>query len=220
VPTIAADGSPDFQRELLVIATDPTIMNLARRWARNDQETAEDAVQATYGAVARVKDPAVIENLRAYFCRALQREVNRLHGQLGAALMEDFSPLVDAHQDRADAGLPVSRPYDEVVVSILLVEGYLEALAARKQALNVKVPGRSPDPDRYRSVIAAAAEWVLRACLICAVSNADCSEALRAAYPDWFAEPGCAQSTYHQRFCRARLDVRVLLRTIVNRDEL
>jgi hypothetical protein len=35
-----------------------------------------------------------------------------------------------------------------------------------------------------------------------------------------FAESGCAENTCHQRFCRARADVRDLLRVIVNRDDL
>ena len=52
------------------------------------------------------------------------------------------------------------------------------------------------------------------------VSDADSNSELIAAYPEWFAEPGCAENARHQRFCRARADVRHLLSTIVSRDDL
>jgi len=216
---IASDGQPDFQRELLTILEDPGIWKLARLRAQ-DPELAQDAMQGAYCAIARLADPTAIVNLRAYFCRVLIREVHRLGGQLDALLVEDFPRLVDAHPDRASAGAPVSRPFDEEIGSNLLVHGYVKALAAQKRDLAVKVPGRSRDPNRYRSVIVATAEWVLRASLTYAVSDADCSENLRATYPEWFAEPGCAEDTYHQRTCRARFDIRALLQTIVNRDDL
>lgn len=48
----------------------------------------------------------------------------------------------------------------------------------------------------------------------------DANPALRAAYPEWFAEPGCAENSCHRRFRRARADLWGLLQKVVARDEL
>jgi hypothetical protein len=48
----------------------------------------------------------------------------------------------------------------------------------------------------------------------------DTSNALQAAYAEFFAEPGVSADLLHQRFRRARLDVRALLKAIVDRNEL
>ena len=93
-------------------------------------------------------------------------------------------------------------------------------LPRERGELATRVPGRSPDPGRYRDVIVAVAELVLLAIVAGDVSDADSNQALRAAYPQWFGEPGCADNTCHQRFSRARADVRDLLRAIISRDEL
>ena len=69
-------------------------------------------------------------------------------------------------------------------------------------------------------MIVTVAEQVLRAIMVEDISDTDYNTALRAAYPEWFAEPGYPQNTYHQRFSRARADVRALLRTIINPDDL
>ncbi len=82
------------------------------------------------------------------------------------------------------------------------------------------MPARSSAPGRYRDLIVAVAEQVLRDGINGEANQADSNEALRAAYPEWFAQPGCAANTCHQRFRRARADTRELLKAVVNRDEL
>lgn len=69
-------------------------------------------------------------------------------------------------------------------------------------------------------MIVTVAERVLRANVTGDISDADSNSELCTAYPECFAEPGYAKNTYDQRFCRARGDVRGLLRAIVSRDDL
>lgn len=217
--TTTPDRWPDFQQDLLAIRNDPGVRSLALRRAR-DPELAEDALQTAYCAVARVTNPAAIRDLRAYFCRVLLREIHRLRGQLGATLMEDFTSVADAYQGRSGGNLPARRPVAETVCTYLLAEAWLEPFAARRRELADRVPGRSPDPRRYREVIVDVAERVLCRIITEEVSNADCNAALSTAYPEWFGEPGCAENTRDQRFRRAREDVRALLQTIIDRKDL
>ena len=51
-------------------------------------------------------------------------------------------------------------------------------------------------------------------------SDADSNDTFRAAYPEYFAQPGAAANLLHQRFRRAREDVKALLQAVVRRDEL
>jgi hypothetical protein len=78
------------------------------------------------------------------------------------------------------------------------------------------VPARSDDPARYHTVIYAAAEQILRDGINGDASEADTNDALRVSYPEYFDQPGASRSACHQRFSRARTDVRELLRAIVN----
>jgi hypothetical protein len=210
---------PDFEQELLAIRDDPQVRGLARRRA-GDPDLAMDALQSAYCAVARVADPTAIRNLRAYFCQVLTREIYRLAGQLGAILIEDFTSAADARQTRPGGQLPVPPSVAETVSTHLLAQAWLEPFATRRAELTAGVPGRSPDPGRYRAMIVTVAEQVLRAIIIEDISDADWNAALRVAYAGWFAEPRCNDNTCHQRFRRARTDVRDLLRTIINRDDL
>jgi len=80
--TETPDGEPDFQQELLTIWKDPQIFRVALRHA-GDADLAEDGLQETFYAVARVTDPQRIENLRAFFCTVLIRKIYHLRGVLG-----------------------------------------------------------------------------------------------------------------------------------------
>jgi len=169
--------------------------------------------------MARIKDPAGIEDLRAYFCRVLIRVINALRGQLGAILPDDLTTLIDTGQGKA-CGQPIPQPMDEAVAANLLAQDWLERFAAERESLLAAVPGRSRDPVRYRRVIVSVAERVLRAIVTADVCDADDDPALRAAYPEWFAEDGSKADNLYQRFSRARADVRTLLRAIIPRDDL
>jgi DNA-directed RNA polymerase specialized sigma24 family protein len=217
--TVTPDGRPDFRQELLAIREDPKVRNFALARA-GDPELAKDALHETYCAVLRVRNPQQIRNLRAYFYRALTNAVNQLRYQLGAALVEDFGRVAETHQDEPGCHPAPPRPLDETVGIDLLARTWLGHFAAERGELATRVPDRSPDPCRYCDVIVTIAQLVLLAIVTGDVSDADSNPALRAAYPQWFAEPGCAENTCHQRFSRARADVRGLLRTIISRDDL
>jgi hypothetical protein len=215
-PPLDDQGLP---QELAAILREPRIKSLALWWA-GTPELAEDALYAAYCAVARMRNPQQIRDLRAYFCRTLYRAVNELRYQLGASLVEDFGRVADTHQDEPGSNVLPPRPFDETVILVQLSRDWFGCFAAQRAELASRVPGRSPDPVRYRDTIVSIAQRVLFAIVTEDVSDADSNPALCAAYPDWFAEPGCAENTCHQRFSRARLDVRGLLRTIISRDDL
>jgi hypothetical protein len=169
--------------------------------------------------MARMKDPGGIEDPRAYFCRVLIRVINALRGQLCAILPDDFTGFTDACQGEV-RGVVLPRPVDETVAANLLAEGWLERFTAERESLTAAVPSRSPDPGRYRELIVSVAEQVLRSIVTADVCDADGNPALCVAYPEWFADDGGTADNAHQRFSRARADVRGLLRAIVSRDDL
>jgi hypothetical protein len=167
-----------------------------------------------------VADPTAIRDLRAYFCRALIREIYHQSAQLGAVLVDDFTGLVDERQRRSDASLAGPRPVDETATMHVLAEGWLRPFTVQRGELLSSVPGRSPCPARYREVIVAAAERAVRACMVEKIADADHNSFLSGACPGWFAEPGCAENTRDKRLERARTDIRALLKSLIDRKDL
>lgn len=216
-PVAAARQRLAAVEQLTEIRQDPRTRRLARRYA-GDPALADDALQRTYYALAHLKNLEQIANLPAYFRTVLAREVYRERGQLGAALIEDFARVVEARQD---AGGPVSPPAIEDAVGFSLqARSWLERFAEDRDDLLAGIPARSGDPVRYRAVIYVGAEQVLRDGINAEPSDADTDEGLRAAYPEYFGQPGCLPNTLYQRFHRARDDVKRVLQAIVSRDEL
>ncbi len=212
-----ADPPAAARQQLTEIREDPRIKRLALRYAGHS-DLADDALQRTYYALVQLKNLDEIENLRAYFRTVLIREIHRERNQLGAALVEDFTRVVETCQG---AGTPVSPlPIDDSVGFSLQARSWLERLANERHGLLAGIPARSDDPVRYRAVIYAAAEQVLRDGINAEPSDADTNDAFRAAYPGYFDRSDCPVNTRHQRFCRARDDVRELLQVVVSRDEL
>jgi len=212
-----ADGLSAGRQQLAEIREDPRTKRLARRYA-GDPALADDALQRTYYALARLKNLEQIANLPAYFRTVLAREVYRERGQLGAVLIEDFTRVVEARQD---AGGPVSPPAIEDAVGFSLqARSWLERFAHERDDLLTGIPARSDEPDRYRAVVCDAAGRVLRDGINGEPSEADTNPALRAAYPEYFTQPDVSPNTLHQRFRRARADLRSLLQAVVSRDEL
>jgi hypothetical protein len=212
--SIPADSRPDYLERLAAIREDPKVKNLARARA-GDSELAEDALQEAYFAVARVGNPEHIEDLRAYYCSVLLRTIHQLRGRLGTGLVEDFLRVADNCQRRS-GGEPAPPPFDGTVISYLFIQDCLRYLAAHRTVLSRKVPGRSPDPVRYRDVVVTGAKGILLA----SVSDIDLNQTLRTAYPQWFAENGVPISNIHQRFTRARVDACRLLGEIIKRRDL
>ena len=217
--TTTPGGRPDFLRRLQEIREDPQVKALAMRRA-GDREIAHDALQETYCALASMSNPEQIRDLRAYFCRVLIRQVYRLRGQLQAARTEDFPGLVDVLQDATSDLSRPAEPSDETASRHVLARWWLDHLARHRADLTGKVPGRSPDRDRYRKLIVAVAERLIAAYGAGVASDALSNETLRDEYPEWFAAGECGSGNAQQRFSRARTDVAGLLGSFVRPDDL
>ena len=208
-----------FQDELTRIWRDPEIRKLALRRAGH-RDLAEDALQETFYSVARVNDPSHIENLRAFFCRALINQISHLRGQLNPIPVEDPEMLAGPRQQWVQLSAAAARPVDDAAIWLQLAATWRKRIHRGHARLMAMVPERSADPRRYREVIVATAAKILYTAGDGQVNWADSDMALRAAFPGWFDEPGCKRDTYYQRLSRARSDVRVLLKAVVARDEL
>jgi hypothetical protein len=209
---------PDYLRQLSDVREDPEVKNLARRRA-GDRDLAEDALQETYCIMAQVPDPERIEDLKSYFCRVLIHTIYHLLGQLRPVPIEDFERLPDVPQGNS-VGQSLQRPFDDTFCTHQVAGTWLGRLDNKREAFRSGVPGRSPDPDRYRELIVRIAERVLIAAVTGDMSDADSTPALCAAYPEWFAPGRVTTDNAYQRVRRARSDVGALLRSVVNRDEL
>jgi hypothetical protein len=201
-----------------MIREDPQIEKLARRRA-GDPDIAEDALQEAFYAIAKMENPGQIRNLEAYFRRVLTNEIYHLLGQPKATLVENIDDVPEARPGGVN-GRPRLPSPEEDVGGRLTVRSWKTRLAAQHAELIRKVPGRSPDPGRYRNMILTFAERMLMSWSAEDVSDSEYKAALRAHYPEWFAERGCTVDNVDQRLSRARADVNSVLRLIVHRDEL
>jgi hypothetical protein len=174
--------------------------------------------------------------------RILDTTLEEWRRQVRAKLLDDDSTPQDSGSRRQDdiphaasssareaddEEIGYSRAIDETVGTALQAVGialqthaWLERFAAQHDHLRAAVPARSDQPDRYRAVIVAAAEQVLRDGINTEPSDADTNDAFRAAYPEYFDQPGASPNLHHQRFRRAHEDVKAVLRVVVRRDEL
>ena len=206
-------------QQLEEIWKDPRTKSFARRYA-GDPEVADDALQSAYYAVARVSHLDQVENLRGYFCRVLIHEVHRERNQLRAALVEELDHMAEDRHGAADCHRAPPPSFQDAVCISLLGRSWLKRLADERDGLLAAVPARSDDARRYRAVIYAVAEHLLRAGISGDARETDMNVAFRVSYPEYFQQPGTAQNTCDQRFRRGRMDVRRLLRSVVSRDEL
>jgi hypothetical protein len=166
--------------------------------------------------MARLKHLAEIENLKAVFYQVLRREVARERGDLGALLIEDFVRAAEGRQ--TDAGTPdeSSAGFEGHACTSVQFWYFRKQLLADRDKLLASVPERSPDHGRYRAVVYATAEQILSAGMKGEPSEADSNGAFRVLYPEYFAQPGASANAGHQRFVRARADVRALLQAVAN----
>jgi hypothetical protein len=202
-----------FDDDLVRLRHDPEIVRLALRRA-DSHEAAQDALQETYYNVARVPSES-IRDLRAFYCKALIHEIARPFTRPRDLLVEDAGTPGHTPQDSNP-----SAPSDDEACAALLARTLLTRLTQRHDPLMASVPGRSPDHQRYRTAIAAAAARILRLLLVGHVAPADWNFVLKDEYPQYFDEPQLARDAKDQRLSRARHDVRDLLRKIVKRAEL
>lgn len=217
-PSISAADRSNYLDQLTLIREDPQVKKLARVRA-GDPDMAEDALQETFYLLAKISQPQRIEDLRKYFCKVLIRSIYRLRGHLGAVAVDDAGALVDA-SGRGLGGEPSPPLFDEVTHTNMVARNWHDRLAKQRVGLTGSVPGRSPEPGRYRDVIMTTAEGMLLAIVTGDFREVDLNLALRAAYPEWFAERRVAMGNIHQRLTRARSDIRDLLKTVISLDEL
>lgn len=209
------DRSTDFDRELLVIASDPRITSLARRRV-GDRDLAEDVIQEALYSISRMSDPERISDLRAYFCTVVIHEAARLRSVQAPLPFDDPEVATGARRLPCHA----LRTLEDAVVARIMAQAWMAEFKQRKQQLRAAVPGRSAYPDRYRDYIVAAAEAFLKAVALGDVSAKVPREKLLIEFPEWFAEPGCSVTTRDQRFSRAHADLWALLRQVVAREDL
>jgi DNA-directed RNA polymerase specialized sigma24 family protein len=188
-------------RRLLEIWQDRQVMGYARRRA-GDRDIAEDAMQTTYYLMAKLRNLAEIENLKAYFYQVLRHEIDRERGQLRAVPIEDFARGAEDHQPTG---------FEDAVCTSLQFWYLHKQLAANRKELLASLPARSRDSSRHRAVVYAAACQILSDGMKGEASEADTNEALQASYPEYFAQLGASANTCHQRFLRTRSDIRALL---------
>jgi DNA-directed RNA polymerase specialized sigma24 family protein len=219
LPTATA---PAVRDELSRLRNDPGMLRLALRYAYRDHDLAEDALQETCWAILRLKDPRRIDNLEAYFRTVLKRTVADQRGHIRSAPVPVDNPeTLTGEADRGvtpDPGPP--RPVDAQAVCNVLAAGWLARLRRERQRLRALLPDSSASPERYRDVVMVTSEEILRSALTGSVSWADCNQALRSAYAEWFGEPGCKQNTMDRRLSRARDDVRAILKAVISLRDL
>jgi DNA-directed RNA polymerase specialized sigma24 family protein len=206
-----------FLGKLTAIAQDPSVRALAWRRA-GTPELAEDALQETFYAVARTRDPASIRDLRAFFCKTLIHEINHQSAH-PTPLAEDFCTIPDRYRDHASspaAGL--SADFESELHNVLQVEEWLTRLRKERNKLAASVPRRSTDPSRYRTAIIAAAEKILRMVTEGNVDAEDWSAILKSEYPEWFDEPDALGHVSARRVQDARKDARTLFQALVQRE--
>jgi len=199
-----ADSEDDD--ELARIANDPGMWLHARRLAG---DLAEDALQETWYLVAQARRRGRIENLRGYFYVTLVRTCRRMREELGRGGIPVDDP------DAVAGAVPSA---ESTALRGLGARGRRDQLRRRQAELWPTIPANSADPGHYRAVIFAVAESVL-ACDGPATWR-EINDALKACYPGWFDAPGVKPATLHQRRCRARESIRMLILAVVGRDDL
>jgi DNA-directed RNA polymerase specialized sigma24 family protein len=204
-----------FRENLKRVATDPAIRRLAE-WRAGCHQLAEDALQETYWNVVRTSDPEHIQDLGAFFRTALIREIHHQRAHWTAIPVEDITPTVD--QGRPSS-IRNPRACVEHDAELLLLAERLIGRLDREQFV-AAIPGRSPDPARYRTAIIATARAILLLLLQGYVVSDDWNALLKRGYSGWFAEAGLASNSIDQRLSRARRDVQSLLQMVLPRHEL
>src|SRR5271166_1882946 len=142
------DSASAFDDELLDIMKDAGIRRLALHRA-GSPDLAEDALNETYCAVATVREPARIGNLKAYFCKVLINETARLRAQLRTIPAGDLTEMSDLRQAPASS----SGGLEHHVHLSLLTEALFARLETHRDEWRAGIPGRLSDPDGYRAAI-------------------------------------------------------------------
>jgi hypothetical protein len=207
----------DDDDELARIANDPGMRLHARRTAG---DLAEDALQETWYLVAQACRRRRIENLRGYFYVTLVNTSRRMREELsrGPMPVDDPDAVAGAVPPGRDYRDPVVPSAESTALRWLGARARRDRLGRRRAELWPTIPANSSDPERYRAVIFAVAEAVLAVDGL--ATRAEINDALKACYPRWFDAAGVKPSTLHQRRCRARDSIRMLILAAIGGDDL
>jgi hypothetical protein len=202
----ATSGLEDqLLQKLMMIYNDPAVRRLARARAE-DPCVAEAALLEAFVAIAEMEHPERIADLGRYFRAMVISVIHRARSAERERSQREEGP----RGKHGPAALQVPPGGDH--------RGWLERFSAGRDRLTAAVPGRSPDPGRYRNLIAAVAERVLGAVPDQGGSGPDPGRALQAGYPEWFQEAGCTAAGRDARLARARSDLRNLLLAVVQSE--
>jgi hypothetical protein len=206
---------PGGLAELAAICTSPEFRRLARRLAG---DLAEDALQETYYAVARVCQREPIDNLRGYCYRALANMARRLRRELahGPVPTDDLEAVHGAGHALSVGGHPPSA--EAAGLARVVTEEWLHRLRRRRAELRTGIQACSADPGRYQAAVLSVAEWVLASGG--PANTAEINQALAEAHPAWFGVSCGPPGTLYKRLSRARQSVRLVLEAVVDRDDL
>src|SRR5262249_45276498 len=128
--------------------------------------------------------------------------ISRMLGRPGPVPVEDPEAVAGArHGVHLDA-YAAARPVDEAAILDHQARTWLKRFHSERRRLSAMVPESSSDPERYRAVILATAEEVLRFAGDGQVTWADSNAALQAIYPEWFGGAGCSSATHYKRLSR------------------
>lgn len=209
-----------FLDDVAKLAEDPDVRRLAERRA-GSRELAEDARQETFRAVAQIKDPESIRDLRAFFCKSLIHEINHQLARPAPVLTEDIGTISERRQARTSSSGPTPPTSVESEAHLrLLARAVLTRLDRDRDELIAAIPARSGDGRRYQTTIVTAALTILLLLVEGSATSADWNSVLKSAYPQWCDEHGLATAAIDQRLSRARKDVQLLLQAIFPREEL
>jgi len=126
----------------------------------------------------------------------------------GEILLERATPLL-----APDA--PISRQIEMHV----LCDTWMIRLGSYREHYEAALPKRSHDCDQYRRAIVTVAKQLIWEATY-EQPQGTAGDLLKAAYPDWFDQPGVKPSTLYRRMFRANRDLRELLHKVIRRDEL
>jgi hypothetical protein len=208
-----------FLDDLARVAQDPEVRRLARRRA-GSRELAEDALQETYLAVARARQPESIRDLRAFFRTSLIHEIDHQLARPNPRPVDGIAATADLTDGRAPLHAHTGASVEDEVGWRLLAETLRTRLDHEREQLTASVPGRSADQNMYRSAMTAAAGKILNLLLQGHVGRGDWNAILKQECPQWCDEPGIPHGTIDQRLSRARYDVQFLLKELITPDEL
>jgi hypothetical protein len=199
----------DGYEELAAIACDPGMRRAARRLAG---DMADDLLQETWYAMARTAARESIENPRGYFYKTMVNTWRHLRQDLArhGIPADDLDVTANAARDMPSA--------EHDALARLDAAARRGRLRDRRAELWLTIPPYSPDSYRYRVVVMTVAEAA--AAGDGPTSRSELNEALVAAYPEWFGEPGVKPGTLQQRRCRARQAIWRLLAAVLGPDDL